>query len=152
MIVRLKRPISLNDQVRNPFELARMGLQWALAGRGPLTAGAGQVGVFSQAEDGIRDLTVTGVQTCALPILLEDAAAGPVAVGAVELDEPLVWPLLFPVGGVDERGVALDADVQAISGGGRGRGCGLRSEGRRGGKERRARWSQCRLKKKNVVV
>src|SRR2546430_2204832 len=25
-------------------------------------------GVFFQAEDGIRDLTVTGVQTCALPI------------------------------------------------------------------------------------
>ncbi len=44
MIVRLKRSISLNDQVRNPFELAKMGLQWALAGRGPLTAGAGQVG------------------------------------------------------------------------------------------------------------
>src|SRR5256886_12232937 len=28
---------------------------------------------FFQAEDGIRDLTVTGVQTCALPILLGDA-------------------------------------------------------------------------------
>src|SRR2546427_2378154 len=27
---------------------------------------------FFQAEDGIRDLTVTGVQTCALPILLPD--------------------------------------------------------------------------------
>src|SRR2546427_11633023 len=26
---------------------------------------------FFQAEDGIRDLTVTGVQTCALPILFE---------------------------------------------------------------------------------
>src|SRR5205085_7908638 len=26
---------------------------------------------FFQAEDGIRDLTVTGVQTCALPILLD---------------------------------------------------------------------------------
>src|SRR3989475_10994266 len=26
---------------------------------------------FFQAEDGIRDLTVTGVQTCALPILTE---------------------------------------------------------------------------------
>src|SRR6266853_6771717 len=26
---------------------------------------------FFQAEDGIRDLTVTGVQTCALPILSE---------------------------------------------------------------------------------
>src|SRR2546430_9667772 len=27
---------------------------------------------FFQAEDGIRDLTVTGVQTCALPICLPD--------------------------------------------------------------------------------
>src|SRR2546430_12049158 len=32
---------------------------------------------FFQAEDGIRDLTVTGVQTCALPISL-DAAGQPV--------------------------------------------------------------------------
>src|SRR6266478_8064977 len=29
---------------------------------------------FFQAEDGIRDLTVTGVQTCALPILVAAAA------------------------------------------------------------------------------
>src|SRR5438270_9190335 len=28
---------------------------------------------FFQAEDGIRDLTVTGVQTCALPIFVEHA-------------------------------------------------------------------------------
>src|SRR6266478_7136503 len=27
---------------------------------------------FFQAEDGIRDLTVTGVQTCALPIFVDD--------------------------------------------------------------------------------
>src|SRR5437867_7623814 len=34
---------------------------------------------FFQAEDGIRDRTVTGVQTCALPIslLLRPAAPGP---------------------------------------------------------------------------
>src|SRR3954447_3991106 len=44
MIVRLKQRISLNDQVRNPVELAKMGLQWMLAGSGPLTVGAGQVG------------------------------------------------------------------------------------------------------------
>jgi choline dehydrogenase len=44
MIVRLKQRISLNDQVRNPVELARMGLQWIFAGSGPLTVGAGQVG------------------------------------------------------------------------------------------------------------
>src|SRR5256885_8441244 len=31
---------------------------------------------FFQAEDGIRDYKVTGVQTCALPILPRDAAAG----------------------------------------------------------------------------
>src|SRR5256886_7132487 len=31
---------------------------------------------FFQAEDGIRDLTVTGVQTCALPILAGQARAG----------------------------------------------------------------------------
>src|SRR2546430_3684924 len=29
---------------------------------------------FFQAEDGIRDLTVTGVQTCALPIFLAEAS------------------------------------------------------------------------------
>src|SRR3972149_9708556 len=34
---------------------------------------------FFQAEDGIRDLTVTGVQTCALPIF---AGGGPESAGA----------------------------------------------------------------------
>src|SRR5699024_11218362 len=34
---------------------------------------------FCQAEDGIRDRNVTGVQTCALPILVQPAAmAGPI--------------------------------------------------------------------------
>ncbi|MCC7274629.1 MAG: GMC family oxidoreductase N-terminal domain-containing protein [Alphaproteobacteria bacterium] len=43
-IVRLRQPISLNDAVRDPLRLARMGLQWLFAGAGPLTVGAGQVG------------------------------------------------------------------------------------------------------------
>jgi choline dehydrogenase len=43
-IVRLKDPLSLNDEVRNPFRLASMGLEWLLNDRGPLTVGAGQVG------------------------------------------------------------------------------------------------------------
>ena len=43
-IVRLKRPISLNDDVRNPVKLASMGFEWLLRNRGPLTVGAGQVG------------------------------------------------------------------------------------------------------------
>src|SRR2546430_5916626 len=39
---------------------------------------------FFQAEDGIRDLTVTGVQTCALPILRSSSsrAAGSVGTGS----------------------------------------------------------------------
>src|SRR5256886_7564935 len=36
--------------------------------RGASLKGANLSNVFFQAEDGIRDLTVTGVQTCALPI------------------------------------------------------------------------------------
>src|SRR5690606_40562011 len=34
------------------------------------------VGFFFQAEDGIRDFHVTGVQTCALPILADDMGLG----------------------------------------------------------------------------
>src|SRR5690606_40881468 len=48
---------------------------------------------FFQAEDGIRDFHVTGVQTCALPILLQLAQVSNVVVGddyivQVELLEP----------------------------------------------------------------
>lgn len=43
-IVQMTRKWSLNNDVRNPFKLAKMGLDWALAGTGPLTVGAGQVG------------------------------------------------------------------------------------------------------------
>ncbi|MDA0226415.1 MAG: GMC family oxidoreductase N-terminal domain-containing protein, partial [Proteobacteria bacterium] len=59
VIVRLKKKMSLNDQVRNPLELAKMGLQWLLQDRGPLTVGAGQVGGFARtphARDGRADV------------------------------------------------------------------------------------------------
>ncbi|KQW20550.1 choline dehydrogenase [Afipia sp. Root123D2] len=56
MIVRLKEPISLNNQVRSPVGLTRMGLQWLFSGTGPLTVGAGQVGgaACTQYSDGRR--------------------------------------------------------------------------------------------------
>lgn len=47
-IVRLRKPHSLNDHVRNPLRLASMGLEWMLFNRGPLTVGAGQVGGFAR--------------------------------------------------------------------------------------------------------
>src|SRR5688572_32559504 len=67
---------------------------------------------FFQAEDGIRDLTVTGVQTCALPI------SGCGRFGGCERN---VAPLDFAVGSPQQ--------VQ------------FRSEERRVGKECRSRWS-----------
>jgi len=59
VMLRLKKKMSLNDQVRNPYELAKMGLQWLLTNRGPLTVGAGQVGGFArtpQARDSRADM------------------------------------------------------------------------------------------------
>lgn len=43
-IVRMNTGRSLNNEVRNPYRLALMGLKWLLYGEGPLTVGAGQVG------------------------------------------------------------------------------------------------------------
>ena len=43
-IVRLKKRMSMNDAVRNPFKLAGMGFEWLVHRSGPLTVGAGQVG------------------------------------------------------------------------------------------------------------
>src|SRR5947209_13721464 len=39
--------------------------------------GAERLSIFFQAEDGIRDIGVTGVQTCALPICYVDRRRGP---------------------------------------------------------------------------
>lgn len=49
-IVRLKKKLSLNNDVRNPFRLASMGMEWLFKNSGPLTVGAGQVGGFARTE------------------------------------------------------------------------------------------------------
>ena len=49
-IVRMKTTKSLNNQVRNPISLAKMGLDWVIRGRGALTVGAGQVGGGARTE------------------------------------------------------------------------------------------------------
>src|SRR2546427_8749753 len=72
---------------------------------------------FFQAEDGIRDLTVTGVQTCALPIWLF-ACQGPQAGSGLNRKG---W-----------RGGRAQGSARAA---------GSRSEERRVGKECRSRWS-----------
>src|SRR5207245_8750212 len=50
---------------------------------------------FFQAEDGIRDATVTGVQTCALPIYTRSSrfsGSGGIHVAAVTAEEGFVRP------------------------------------------------------------
>src|SRR3712207_8058281 len=77
---------------------------------------------FFQAEDGIRDIGVTGVQTCALPISMRHAHL----LGA---SEPLMHRLVPAL--VAEMGAAYPELVRAQP----------RSEERRVGKECRSRWS-----------
>src|SRR5437763_16585187 len=96
---------------------------------------------FFQAEDGIRDTSVTGVQTCALPI----CGGGCPGAGA-----PL--PRRACDRGYGERSAADGRDRrgqrrerQALAPPRRPR---ARSEERRVGKECRSRWSRCHEKKK----
>src|SRR5689334_24699057 len=58
---------------------------------------------FFQAEDGIRDGTVTGVQTCALPILRFEAHAAAQASHADRIPGPLRLAFSSPFGGADHR-------------------------------------------------
>src|SRR2546430_11352518 len=76
---------------------------------------------FFQAEDGIRDLTVTGVQTCALPIYLE-------LPGDVFIDRERAWIAIHHVQALLRQGDVANAWAE-------------RSEERRVGKECRSRWS-----------
>src|SRR5256885_7600392 len=91
---------------------------------------------FFQAEDGIRDYKVTGVQTCALPICQAPrkdlAALGIVRAIAGQLD----------VQQIGQVGSGQCADMEAASEGRwRRHGQVIRSEERRVGKECRSRWS-----------
>src|SRR2546422_7931042 len=83
-----------------------------------------------QAEDGIRDVAVTGVQTCALPIckLVEPRNHGPRSPrpGALASGEE------HPLGDDAPRAVLLIGVSKRHTG---------RSEERRVGKECRSRWS-----------
>src|SRR2546430_12441242 len=104
---------------------------------------------FFQAEDGIRDWTVTGVQTCALPILVhltpqERAARGKAARAEVPRSSHAGWdapsPRPDPVGLLQEQAKNRVQELVPIR----------RSEERRGGEEGRSRWSPCHSKKKQA--
>src|SRR2546422_6751398 len=90
---------------------------------------------FFQAEDGIRDVAVTGVQTCALPIYTGDAGTA-----TFEVRAPIerVWAFVSDmrmIGGCvpGVQSVEILDETRAR--------WNLRSEERRVGKECRSRWS-----------
>src|SRR5690606_39656779 len=92
---------------------------------------------FFQAEDGIRDFHVTGVQTCALPICREDG-------GGMMIDMFCHWEYLIGdlFGKVDRVLAHATTDLpERVDESGATYPCTARSEERRVGKECRARWS-----------
>src|SRR2546422_6330871 len=91
---------------------------------------------FFQAEDGIRDVAVTGVQTCALPISSGMLTAGQLA----QLDSARgpEFDRLFLTFMIQHHKGAITMVNQLF---GQGAGEQERSEERRVGKECRSRWS-----------
>src|SRR3712207_7806383 len=88
---------------------------------------------FFQAEDGIRDIGVTGVQTCALPIYITQyIQQQKVALESIPVDQVEQLLTLF------KNALRDDRSVFAFGNGGSGTN---RSEERRVGKECRSRWS-----------
>src|SRR2546429_5307533 len=90
-----------------------------------------------QAEDGIRDVAVTGVQTCALPISVLFAA---VALDRRYVENKLV-PATEPAKVVLKNRPVWMSDFLAEQIARTARPNGTRSEERRVGKECRSRWS-----------
>src|SRR5258707_8853353 len=101
---------------------------------------------FFQAEDGIRDIGVTGVQTCALPIYGDHWNANPALLRKIAEAKITCTTICITTHGQDEVN-KMKAVAQATSwmeGGVRkgGRSYHIkRSEERRVGKECRSRWS-----------
>src|SRR5256886_3172844 len=90
---------------------------------------------FFQAEDGIRDLTVTGVQTCALPIFTREFLARLSAIASPEA-------FLFAMHGAQTAESADDTEGYFLRKAREALGPSVpRSEERRVGKECRSRWS-----------
>src|SRR5256885_2748201 len=91
---------------------------------------------FFQAEDGIRDYKVTGVQTCALPILPLPANGNVLGVQvALATFAPVGTPVMLMPAGTRSLMVTLVAGPNAPAA------FATRSEERRVGKECRSRWS-----------
>jgi choline dehydrogenase len=113
VIVKLKERKSLNNDVRNPWKLAQMGLQWTFGQRGPLTVGAGQVGGMVTTELAAETDGRPNIQFLVMPLSVDKPGeplhrfpgfsaavmqARPLSAGTVELRsaDPLAPPRIVP--------------------------------------------------------
>src|SRR5205809_3522815 len=100
---------------------------------------------FFQAEDGIRDVAVTGVQTCALPILnLDPDTPLPPPPKKVEVEDGLPEASALRASALARR-----PDLRALANRIAADEASLRSEERRVGKEWRCRGSPAQLRQNN---
>src|SRR5207249_7024188 len=100
---------------------------------------------FFQAEDGIRDRNVTGVQTCALPISTNPKTGG--LVGLPHFPPKARRVIFLHQSGAPSQMELFDYKPNLVN---------LRSEERRVGKECRSRWGgyheKKKEKKKRIVI
>src|SRR5947208_15335996 len=94
---------------------------------------------FFQAEDGIRDDLVTGVQTCALPIFVSKSRAL-----VLHLRRHGAMRGVISTQDVDPKSLVAKAQASPSMVG--------RSEERRVGKECRCQWQGCHSKKKDQII
>src|SRR5256885_11104447 len=104
---------------------------------------------FFQAEDGIRDYKVTGVQTCALPICPLVGSRPSSAAGSAG-----IWGTGAGAGAATGMSCACARASTCAGSCSCTAGITVRSEERRVGEEGRSRWSPDHLKKKktNIVL
>src|SRR2546425_2270708 len=124
---------------------ARFSIQAEDGIRDKLVTGVQTCALSLQAEDGIRDKLVTGVQTCALPIQAEDGIRDKLVTGVQTCALPISKRRYSRsvIGKVTFIGSSWETVVSTVDGVTRSPTWtgAIRSEERRVGKECRSRWS-----------
>jgi choline dehydrogenase len=122
MVYKINQPLSLNDEVANPFRKAMMGVDYALRRRGPLTFAASPVSAFAKSDP---KMATTDLQFFMQPLSADSPGEGlhkfsafstsfcqlrPESCGRIELNsaDPHVYPAIHP------NYLAHEADRQAV--------------------------------------
>ncbi len=122
MVHRINQRLSLNDEVRNPFRKAMMGVNWALRRRGPLTFAASPLSAFVKSD---RKMATPDLQFFMQPLSADSPGEGlhkfsafstsfcqlrPQSCGRIELKsaDPHDYPAIHP------NYLASETDEQAV--------------------------------------